>query len=181
MRPGGGYWSLTIALAPCVLPILPDGSLGEMTDLVQHHGSGPNPERQVQPHTSSATFRPDLRFVIVADLRIDALLEYAFDAVKGRLWEYKQINVRSGAGPRFKAFHASGQHVYVNHELDNTVVVYDYDISSGRLHERQIVETLPPGMPPSAIAGIQTLPSGDRLYVSNRVHDNISIFEVEQD
>ncbi|HEY6408118.1 MAG TPA: lactonase family protein [Ktedonobacteraceae bacterium] len=164
-----------------VFPILPDGALGEMTDLVQHKGSGPNPERQEGPHAHSATFTPDQRFVIVADLGIDALLVYAFDASTGQLHAHTRISSRSGAGPRFKAFHPGGQHLYVNHELDNTVVVYDYNAESGRLIERQIVETLPPGVTESAIAGIQISPQGDRLYVSNRGHDSISVFEIETD
>jgi 6-phosphogluconolactonase len=68
-----------------VLPILPDGALGEMTDLIQHHGSGPHHERQERPHAHSATFSPDQRFAIVADLGMDALLVYAFDSSAGRL------------------------------------------------------------------------------------------------
>jgi 6-phosphogluconolactonase len=164
-----------------VLPVLPEGALGEMTDLIQHRGSGPNAERQEGPHVHSATFTPDQRFVLIADLGMDALLVYAFDAAAGRLYAHTQISARPGAGPRFKAFHPGGQHLYVNHELDNTVVVYDYDAASGRLREQQIVETLPSGAPPSLIAGIQISPSGDRLYVSNRGHDSISIFEIEGD
>jgi 6-phosphogluconolactonase len=164
-----------------VLPIQPDGALGEMTDLIQHHGSGPHPERQEGPHAHSATFAPDQRFVIVADLGIDTLVVYAFDAAAGRLLAPTRTNSRPGAGPRFKVFHPGGQLVYVNHELDNTVVVYDYDAESGRLRERQIVETLPPTAPESAIAGIQISPAGDRLYVSNRGHDSISIFEIGVD
>ncbi len=164
-----------------VLPILPDGALGEMTDLIQHHGSGPNPERQEGPHAHSATFAPDQRFVIVADLGIDALKVYEFDSSAGRLLAPTHISTRPGAGPRFKVFHPSGQYVYVNHELDNTVVVYDYDAASGMLRERQIVGTLPPSTPGSAIADIHISPAGDRLYVSNRGHDSISIFEIEAD
>ena len=164
-----------------VLPILPDGELGEMTDLIQHYGSGPNSERQEGPHMHSATFSPDQRFVLVADLGIDTLVVYAFDASTGRLREPIHTSTRSGAGPRFKAFHPSGQRVYVDNELDNTVAVYNYDAESGMLHELQIVETLPANAPESKIAGIQISPAGDRLYVSNRGHDSISIFEIGGD
>jgi 6-phosphogluconolactonase len=165
-----------------VLPILPDGALGKMTDLIQHKGSGPNPERQEGAHVHSTTFTPDQRFVLVADLGMDALLVYAFDAVAGRLHEHARISSRSGAGPRFKVFHPGGRHIYVNHELDNTVAVYDYDAASDRLREQQIVETLPPeAAPESAIAGIQISPKGDRLYVSNRGHDSVSVFEIRAD
>jgi 6-phosphogluconolactonase len=164
-----------------VLPILPDGALGEITDLIQHNGSGPNPGRQEGPHVHSATFTPDQRYVLVADLGIDTLLVYAFDTATGRLREHTRVSARPGAGPRFKLFHPSGQHIYVNHELDNTVVVYDYDAKNGRLREQQIVETLPPGSTPSAIAGIQISPKGDRLFVSNRGHNSISVFEIQGD
>jgi 6-phosphogluconolactonase (cycloisomerase 2 family) len=40
------YASGTIA----VHSIEPDGSLGQRTDLVQHEGSGPDPDRQRSPH-----------------------------------------------------------------------------------------------------------------------------------
>jgi len=164
-----------------VLPILPGGALGEMTDLVQHQGSGPHPGRQEGPHTHSTTFTPDQRFVIVADLGIDALRVYEFDAAAGRLRAYTHHTTRPGAGPRFKVFHPGGQHVYTVNELDNTVVVYDYDAASGGLRERQVVWTLPPGAPESTVADVHISPSGDRLYVSNRGHDSISIFEIEAD
>jgi 6-phosphogluconolactonase len=161
-----------------VLPILPDGALGEMTDLIQHYGSGPNSERQEGPHTHSATFSPDQRFVMVADLGIDTLIVYSFDSSVGRLREPTHTSTRSGAGPRFKSFHPSGRHVYVVNELDNTVTVYEYDAESGIPSELQIVETLPLDAPESKVAGIQISPAGDRLYVSNRGHDSICIFEI---
>jgi 6-phosphogluconolactonase len=119
--------------------------------------------------------------VIVADLGIDPLVAYAFDSSAGRLRKPTHTNSRSGAGPRFKVFHPGGRHVYVNNELDNTVAVYEYDAESGMLRELQIVETLPPAAQDSAIAGIQISPADDRVYVSNRGHDSISIFEIEGD
>jgi 6-phosphogluconolactonase len=146
--------------------------------LIQHYGSGPNSERQEGPHVHSATFSPDQRFVMVADLGIDTLVVYTFDSSTGQLREPTHTSTRSGAGPRFKAFHPGGQHVYVDNELDNTVAMYEYDAENGGLRELQIVETLPPDAPESKIAGIQISPAGDRLYVSNRGHDSISIFEI---
>jgi len=164
-----------------VLPILTDGMLGEMTDLIQQHGSGPDPERQEGPHAHSATFAPEHRFVVVADLGIDALLVYEFDPSAGRLHTHTHTATRPGAGPRHMAFHPNGQHVYVANELDNTVAVYDYDAANGSLRERQIVDTLPPSMPESIVADIHVSPSGDRVYVSNRGHDSVAVFAVEAD
>ena len=164
-----------------VLPILADGALGEMTNLIQHHGRGPHSERQEGPHAHSATFAPDHRFVIVADLGIDALLVYAFDPSTGRLHAHTHTITRPGAGPRHLAFHPNGQLVYVANELDNTVAVYDYDAANGRLRERQVVETLPSTASESTVADIHVSPLGDRVYISNRGHDSVAIFAVEAD
>lgn len=162
-----------------VLPILADGALGEMTNLVQHHGSGPYVERQEGPHAHSAIFTPDYRFAIVADLGIDELLVYAFDSQAGRLHTHTRATTRPGAGPRHMVFHPNGKHLYVANELDNTVGVYEYDATRGELHERQAIGTLLPNAPESYVADIHVSPAGDRLYVSNRGHESIAIFQIE--
>lgn len=164
-----------------VLPILKDGALGELTDLVQHHGSGPNAERQDGPHAHSATFTPDQRFVVVADLGIDALIVYEFDPTAGRLREHSRTATRPSAGPRHIAFHPNGKYVFVANELDNTVAVYNYDAASGALQAQQIINTLPPNAPENTVADIHVSPTGDRVYVSNRGHDSITIFKVAAD
>lgn len=171
------YSSGTVA----VLPILRDGSLGEMTDLVQHAGRSVHPDRQDGPHAHSAVFAPDNRFAIVADLGLDQLLVYAFDSSAGKLSAHARAGARPGAGPRHMAFHPDGRRLYVANELDNTLSVYDYDASSGALHQQQTAGTLPPGAPENTVADIHVSPSGRRLYVSNRGHDSIAVFDVAAD
>jgi 6-phosphogluconolactonase len=164
-----------------VLPILADGTLGEMTDLVKHYGSGLRPERQEGPHAHSATFTPDNRFAIVADLGIDQLVLYAFDPSSGQLHTHTHTDTRPGAGPRHMAFHPDSQYLYVANELDNTVAVYNYDTARSSLTERQIIETLPPDAPENTVADIHLSPTGDRLYVSNRGHDSLAVFAIAAD
>ncbi|HLG76976.1 MAG TPA: lactonase family protein, partial [Ktedonobacteraceae bacterium] len=169
-----------------VLPILEDGALGALSDLVQHHGTGPNAERQEGPHVHSVTFTPDQRFAIVADLGIDALVLYTLDPQSGKLHEHTRVTTRPGAGPRHAAFHPDGEHLYVANELDNTVAVYRYDAGNGTLQEQQIIPTLPPDTPSSivaesTVADIHLSPTADRVYVSNRGRDSIAIFAVAAD
>lgn len=171
------YGSGTIA----VLPLLPDGSLGEMTDMVQHHGQSVHPQRQTEPHTHSSTFAPDNRFAIVADLGIDQLLVYAFDSAAGKLRPHSQTRARPGAGPRHMAFHPTGNSVFVANELDSTVSVYDYDTSSGMLRERQTIDTLSTDAAENTVAHIHVSSSGQRVYVSNRGHNSIATFAIEAD
>jgi 6-phosphogluconolactonase len=164
-----------------VLPIQSDGSLGEITDIVQHEGKSVHPDRQAGPHAHSAAFAPDNHFVVVADLGIDQLLVYAFDSTAGKLGAHSQIDTRPGAGPRHMVFHPSGERLYVANELNNTVSVYDYDAASGALHERQTIDTLLPGAPENTVADIHLASSGRRLYVSNRGHNSIAVFDVKAD
>lgn len=171
------YTSGTVA----VLPIQADGSLGEITDLIQHTGSsGVNRERQAGPHAHSATFTPDQRFVIVADLGLDQLLVYAFDAETGKLRACGHAETQPGAGPRHIAFHPNGRFVYVANELNSTVSLYDYHAVSGTLQARQTIATVPSGQE-NWSADIHLSPSGRHVYVSNRGHESIAGFEVAED
>jgi 6-phosphogluconolactonase len=193
-RPSGGDWPCHLQLDSsgkwllasnygsgtiAVLPIQADGSLGEMTDLIQHHGSSAHPQRQAGPHAHSAALTPDGRFAIVADLGMDQLLVYNFDPAAGVLGAHTHIDTRPGAGPRHIAFQPSGRHMYVANELDSTVSVYDYEASNGALFERQSIETTPPGVPENLVADIHLSSSGQRLYVSNRGHNSLAVFDVE--
>lgn len=164
-----------------VLPILAYGSLGEMTDLIPHYGSGPNPDRQEGPHTHSSIWTPNNRFVVVADLGLDQLLVYALDTVVGTLHIVSDTQTRPAAGPRHMAFHPGGQLLYVANELDSTVSVYDYDAGGATLRERQTIGTLPREQSENFPAHIQIAPSGRQVYVSNRGHNSITVFDVEAD
>ncbi len=161
-----------------IYPLGPDGSLGEMTDLIQHHGAGPNAARQEGPHTHSSIFAPDNRFVIIADLGIDQLVTYRFDAVTGKLQLHTSVATRPGSGPRHLAFHPNGRWLYTANELDSTVTLYDYDAAKGTLLERQSLSTIPPGSPENIVADIQLSTAGERLYVSNRGHNSIAVYDM---
>src|SRR5258708_24763916 len=64
-----------------VFPILADGKLGEKTALVQDSGKlGPNKERQEGPHSHWIETSADNRFALPADLGLDAILIFPFDA-----------------------------------------------------------------------------------------------------
>lgn len=164
-----------------LFPILDGGELGEMAAFVQHEGQGPNTARQEGPHAHSATFSPDNRFLIVADLGIDQLMVYQFDEETGSLTLRDSIQTAPGAGPRHMVFHPGGRRVFVANELDSTVTVYDYRAADGALQALQTLSTLPSPDPESTVADIHLSASGRQLYVSNRGHNSIAVFEVEED
>jgi 6-phosphogluconolactonase len=165
-----------------VLRIEDDGRLGEQTAFVQHTGKGDDPARQEAPHAHSINLDAANRFAFVADLGLDRVLVYRFDADKGSLAknEPPSVALTPRSGPRHFAFHPDGRHAYVINELANTVTAMQYDADKGALKTIQTVSTLPEGYKkPTWTAEVQVHPSGKFLYGSNRGHDSIAIFSID--
>jgi 6-phosphogluconolactonase len=164
------------------LPIGEDGRLGPPASAIQHAGSSVNPRRQEGPHAHSINLDAANRFAFAADLGLDRVLVYRFDAARSILVPHEppSASVKPGAGPRHFAFHPSGRFAYVINELDSTVTAFTYDAEKGLLRELQAVTTLPPGFAGENYpAEVQVHPSGRFLYGSNRGHDSIAIFAVD--
>jgi 6-phosphogluconolactonase len=165
------------------LPIAGDGRLQPASAFVQHEGSSANPQRQKEPHAHSINLDAANRFAIAADLGLDRLLVYRFDAGNGALTPNDPpfARVAPGSGPRHFAFHPDGKHAYVINEILCTVTAFDYDPERGTLTEIETVSTLPEG--PRArnysTAEVQVHPSGRFLYGSNRGHNTIAIFAID--
>ncbi|HBY61053.1 MAG TPA: hypothetical protein DEH78_14615 [Solibacterales bacterium] len=162
-----------------------NGLLGRETAFVQHRGSSINPQRQREPHAHSIRVSPDNRFVLAADLGLDKLLVYKFDAATGSLTPHEPAfaKLRPGAGPRHFAFHPAGRFVYVINELDSTVTTFEFNAAKAVCKEVLTVSTLPPGAAPggNSTAEVQVHPTGKFLYGSNRGHDSIAVFALAPD
>ena len=165
-----------------VFPVLADGRLGEASAFVEHHGSSVNPERQEGPHAHSIATSPDNRFVLAADLGLDRLLVYRFDAAQGSLEPNDPpfATVKPGAGPRHFAFHPSSRFVYTINEMGSSITAFSYDAARGSLRELETVSTLPKDFAgASDTAELEAHPSGKFLYGSNRGHDSIAVFAID--
>jgi len=164
------------------LPITADGKLGPATSVIVHQGSSVNPQRQKEPHAHSINLDPTNRFAFAADLGLDQVLVYSFDATKGTLAAHTPpfTKVTPGAGPRHFAFRPDGRFAYVINELGNTVTVFEYSAEKGTLAVIQDISTLPAGhAEPSYTAEVVVHPSGKFVYGSNRGHDSIAVFTVD--
>ncbi|MBZ5725583.1 MAG: lactonase family protein [Acidobacteriia bacterium] len=165
-----------------VLPVGPDGKLGEAAAVVQHHGSGPNPARQKGPHAHCVLFSSDNRFLLAADLGADKIFVYRFDAATGSLTanDPPSASVAPGAGVRHLAFHPNGKVLYAINELASTVTAFGYDALRGALDEMQTVSTLPEGFTgASTTAEIAVNAAGTFVYGSNRGHDSIALLAID--
>jgi 6-phosphogluconolactonase len=165
-----------------VLPIR-QGALGAPVDLIQHRGSSVNPKRQAGPHAHCVVTDKNNRRVFVTDLGLDKIMIYGFDSGTGKLTPNQKpwFQTKPGAGPRHFAFHDNGRWAYVINELDSTMSALVYDRASGELRETQTISTLPADFTgTSSCAELQVAPSGKFLYGSNRGHDSIVVYSIDQ-
>jgi 6-phosphogluconolactonase len=167
----------------CVLPVQTDGRLGEATDTVQFSGSGPNPERQEGPHAHMVLSSPDRNFILAVDLGTDRLMAFRLDIEQGRLIpaDPPWTQMPPGSGPRHLAFHPHKTFAYVISELQSTITVFHYVERQGAFEAVQTLSTLPDDFKGQNLgAEIKVAPSGRFVYVSNRGHDSLAIYAVDQ-
>ena len=164
-----------------VLPIGPDGQLKKASAVRTHEGKGPNAQRQEKPHAHGIYLDAAERFALSPDLGADRVFVSRFDAAKGALEAHGEGVLDPGAGPRHLAFHPSGRYVYVINELASTVSAFGYDAAKGALAPLQSVSALPEGFKgTSYTAEVEASPDGRFLYGSNRGHDSLAIFAIDQ-
>lgn len=179
-----------------VLPILPDGRLGDASCVQKASGKiGPTKAKNAPPgsfafsghdrtHAHMIQADPTGRFVLHADLGLDSIFLWKFDDQKGILTPNAPpaITLPPGDGPRHFHFHPNGRWFYSIQEEGSTVVLFDYDAKDGRLVSRQTISTLPPGFAGSNFCS-EILISGDGrfVYAGNRLHDSIGIFSIQTD
>jgi 6-phosphogluconolactonase len=166
-----------------VFPIEADGKLGAATANVHDEGQlGPNKERQDGPHAHWIEASPDNRFALVADLGLDEVLVYKFDAATGTLTpnEPAFARLKAGSGPRHIAFHPKGKFVFAVSELSSTATSFAYDAKKGTLKEMGTASTLPPGFSGrNGVAEAAVYPNGKFLYVSNRGNESLAILSID--
>ncbi len=167
------------------LPIGADGRLKPATAFIQHTGSSVHPTRQRAPRAHSINLSPNNRFAYAADLGVDKVFIYRFDADKGTLVASDPpfAAVQPGAGPRHFAFHPEGRFAYVINEINVTLTAFAADPERGTLTEIQTLSTLPEGVSVQegfSTAEVQVHPSGKFLYGSNRGHNSITVFALDQ-
>jgi 6-phosphogluconolactonase len=166
------------------LPVGEDGRLGEPATFIQHAGKGADPRRQEGPHAHCFDPAPGNRFALACDLGLDKVMVYRLDPATAKLTpnDPPSASVPEGAGPRHLAFHPSGRFVYVLNEMGSSVTHFNYDADKGVLHPLKTISTLPDGLmvANNTCAEVLVHPSGKFLYGSNRGHDSIAIFRIDE-
>jgi 6-phosphogluconolactonase len=148
--------------------------------------AGPPPRNGNPPtsHPHCVLLSPDSRFLLVAEKGFDEIVVYRFDAATGALTPNTVPAVEAtkfGAAPRHLAFGKNGKFLYVCYEAGRAVATYGYDAGKGVLTPLETQSTLPPDAPQTgSCAEIEVHPDGSYLYVSNRGHNSLTLFTIDQ-
>ena len=162
-----------------VYGVEPNGRLSEPFYTDQHTGKPLSP-RQPGPKAHGIVFSKDTRFVYVAELGLDRVYSYRVDAAKRTVtpMDPPYVNLPAGSGPRRLQLHPNGRFLYVNHETDSKVTVFE--VNDGKLKEVQTLSTLPDNYKGNnSTAEIQIDKEGRWLWVSNRGHDSLALYSVD--
>jgi len=167
-----------------VFALKPDGAIGDWTAFDQHAGRSVNPRRQTHAYAHAIILDPTNRFVLVPDLGVDRLFVYRFDEKSGALTPNDPpfASIAPGSGPRHVRFHPNGRWVYLINEIASTIVAFAWNTGDGTLTPFQTATTLPAvfsGV--STCAELEIHPNGRFLYGSNRGHDSLAVFAIDQD
>ena len=164
-----------------VLPVSPEGMLGEASCFIQHKGSSIDTNRQDAPHAHSINLDKANKFAVVADLGLDKVLVYRFDAPKGEIVanDPPAVELPGGSGPRHFAFHPNGKFAYVNNEMTSSLTALSYDADKGILKKLNTLSTLPAPHKGNSTAESVVHPNGKFVYTSNRGHNSIAAFAID--
>lgn len=172
-----------------MFPIHPDGSLGKCCDIKVLSGSSALERFQWSPHPHSVWIDPTNSFLISGDKGSDKIRVYRIDYENGKLNEVSVFDVLPGTGPRHIAFHPNLNIMYVNSEINSTVNAFEFDFNTGEMTLIDTIRTIPDSYVPSDLldpfannqtADLRVHHSGKYLYVSNRGHNSIASFKIDE-
>ncbi|MDE2184270.1 MAG: lactonase family protein [Alphaproteobacteria bacterium] len=160
----------------------PKSGMPSAAEMHQDRGSGPNKDRQEGPHAHWARFSPDQTLLYTIDLGADRVFAYPFDPKNSRLGPvFAAYEAPPGSGPRHMVFHPRLPITYLASELAGTLTVLRR-MPDGTLSRQQMLSALPAGFTAhNQTAHIAIDRRGRRVYVSNRGHNSIAIFDIAAD
>ncbi|MFF3692736.1 lactonase family protein [Streptomyces sp. NPDC002221] len=162
------------------LPVRPDGGLGPAASVLAHHGSGPDPDRQREPHAHQVLADPSGRWIVSVDLGTDSVRVCELPPGTGVLSLHVETALRPGSGPRHLAFHPGGRHAYVLNELAPTLTVCRWDAEAGALEALHEVPVVEDGVSADTYPSeVVVAPDGRFAWAANRGHDSIAVLALD--
>ncbi len=168
-----------------VLPILPNGHLGEMVqNIVFAEGSGHVKGRQDSGHAHSTTFSPDGKYLYASDLGNDKIYTFRYNPSKTQPLEAdssRDVTFIHGSGPRHMVFSPNGKHAYITAEMRSEIVAFN--VQDGHLKKIAELKLVHEDKTPEfkSASGIILSPDGKYVIAANRGADNkLLVFKIQQ-
>ncbi len=165
-----------------VIPRNEDGSLGEMKELYlipgKEEGTVSHPHQVTQDQTGNY-------LIVSCQGRLKGFGQvdvFRIDSENGTLEKTCTVRSREIAEPRHFVFHPNNKFCYGVNEKDYSVTYYNFDEKTGMLEAKQILPTLPDTYTGDGWAsGIVMDNTASFVLVSNRKHDSVSCFAIDQE
>ncbi|MBO4411003.1 MAG: lactonase family protein [Lachnospiraceae bacterium] len=168
-----------------VLRIEKDGTVGDITYEFYDKGIGSVAERNFRPHISCTEFSPDGKLLLAVDSGIDQVKVFLFDETTGQAVMKDMVHCGINSGPHRLKFYQYGRIVYILHELQNYVGVYDCTYNEKGLPTfelKQKIATLPKNYTvPSAACVIDFSPDFKHLICANAGENTIALYDIDEE
>lgn len=150
--------------------IAADGTVTESAIEVLDAGDEPH---AIVPHPTGA-------WAYVPHRGTNEVRQYAYDAVDG-LTLLDTVPAADGAGARHLSFTPDGSHAYVSDEFSDSVTHFSVAADTGALTRLETLSTIPKRFDGgnNTCADVHVSPDGAFVYVSNRGHDSLAMFEID--
>ncbi|QDT09770.1 lactonase family protein [Planctomycetes bacterium K23_9] len=149
---------------------------GRLSDLPLHN-------YQRDPHAHDVAFDHSGHFLFVPHTRANCIDQFQVDAATGALTLSTPAKLQRGEsiGPRHLRFHPHAHFAYGSNEQGLSVSVYQFDPKRGTLNEIQTIASMPPEHPgKKSTSHVEVHPSGNYVYVANRGHRSLAVFQADQ-
>lgn len=161
--------------------LMPDNSLGEMSDYIKHEGKGDSPTRQEGPHMHFSCVSSNNEGIWCVDLGLDKIFFYEINRQDMTLCHNpkRDIMFPKGTGPRHFVVASNNVNImYVACELSSEVIVVALSKGSNQILQR--ISTLSEPDENNTCAAIKCSDDNRFIYVSNRGDDSIAQFEINE-
>ena len=165
-----------------MFPVRADGTLEPASDVaVLERLTSVDPVSQQSPHAHSVNFDPSNRFVIVCDKGADRLYTFRVEPGSRTFEDGKAFPTAPGISPRHSVFHPRLPYVFIVNERQASISSFNFDSTTGDVSLIHTLPTIPASFTTrNTPADIRVHPNGKFVYASNRGHDSIAIFSIDE-
>jgi 6-phosphogluconolactonase (cycloisomerase 2 family) len=201
------YWDSTVG----AFPLERSGMVGPLASMFRPvkgvqagHRQDHLNNRQSEPHAHAIVLDPyQGRVAFIPDLGEDVVKQFLYDCNTGKLFPTGSIPAdvtgRKGPyGPRYIEFHPRLPLVFLVNELSSSISVFEFDRAESNLLiqqgsdaknfrqtliQVQSISTIPHAFPKqlNTCGRITVDPTGNFVVVSNRGHNSIAIFRINEE